>query len=315
MNCQEYVDRFLPAHVDDELIGRERRAADQHVRACGLCCERFAADRQIKALVRSRGLGPMARAPADVQLRIRAAIGAATGALNAERITAFGRLYYRALLRAGGVARRILSSRGGIPASVAALGSLGLIAILLMGRSPDPIAVPATPAFDLAIQRFDTLAQDFVPNVPSESAGNSQGSYYAWVMDRGGGEQLGGEASDLARSYREVGIPEEVYAFEPAGYGLYGGRVDESSDGRPMAYTAYRGEKGELLSICWHAADMAAPVGARYWAGAHTFYEYKGHSLCLTFHPTGHYISILVAHEPVTDLLRDVAIADGAATL
>jgi hypothetical protein len=60
---------------------------------------------------------------------------------------------------------------------------------------------------------------------------------------------------------------------------------------------------------------MAAPVGARYWAGAHTFYEYKGHSLCLTFHPTGHYISILVAHEPVTDLLRDVAIADGAATL
>ena len=55
---------------------------------------------------------------------------------------------------------------------------------------------------------------------------------------------------------------------------------------------------------------MAAPVGARYWSGTHTFYEYKGHSIALTFDPEGHYISMLVAREPVTELLRDVSLAD-----
>jgi hypothetical protein len=174
--------------------------------------------------------------------------------------------------------------------------------------------VPPTPAFDLAVEKFDKLSEEFIPNTPSEAADNNQGAYYAWVMDREGGERSREESADLARSYRDAGVPEEVYDFEPAGYGLFGGRLDESPDASRAAYTLYRGEKGQILSICMHAPEMAAPVGAKYWGGPHTFYEYKGHSLSLTFGPQGHYVSILVAREPVTDLLRDVAVAEGAST-
>ena len=315
MNCQEYIENFLPFHADDELVGRERRAADEHTGGCVHCRVRLAEDRRLKALIRTHV--PLTKAPADARLRIRAALGEAIEARATDRMPAkrqgdSGRNLYAALRVARRDAQSAMQRGRRLPLSMAAIAAVGLIVVLLAGRTPSTIAVPKTAAFDLAVQKFDTLAQGFVPNAAAESASSSDGSYYAWVMDRDSTERPGNESADLARSYREADVPEQVYDFELAGYGLYGGRVDESPDGRPVTYTVYRGEKGQILSICMHAPDLSAPVGARYWAGTHTFYEYKDHSLCLTFHPAGHYVSILVAQETVADLLHDVTVADAA---
>jgi hypothetical protein len=315
MNCQEYIENFLPSHADDELVGRERRAADEHTLGCVHCRVRFAEDRRLKALIRVHL--PMTKAPADARLRIRAALGEAIDEPAVDRMPAehqrdLGRNFYAALRGARDAARGAVQGGRRLPLSMAAIAAVGLIVVLLAGRTPSAIAVPKTAAFDLAVQKFDTLAEGFVPNAAAESASSSDGSYFAWVVDRDSTERPGNESADLARSYREADVPEQVYDFELAGYGLYGGRVDESLDGRPVTYTVYRGEKGQMLSICMHAPDLSAPVGARYWAGTHTFYEYKDHSLCLTFHPAGHYVSILVAQESVADLLHDVTVADAA---
>ncbi len=313
MNCQEYIENFLPSHADDELVGRERRAADEHTSGCVHCRVRLAEDRRLKALIRVHV--PMTKAPAEARLRISAALGEAidaiaTDRMPAERLGNSGRTFYRALRGTRRAAQNAVQRGRRLPLSMAAIAAVGLIVVLLAGRAPSTIAVPKTAAFDLAVQKFDILAQGFVPNAAAESASSSDGSYYAWVVGRDSTERPGNESADLARSYREADVPEQVYDFELAGYGLYGGRVDESADGSPVTYTVYRGEKGQILSICMHAPDLAAPVGARYWAGTHTFYEYKDHSLCLTFRPAGHYVSILVAQEPVADLLHDVTVAD-----
>ncbi len=308
MTCRDYIAKFLAAHADDELIGRDRRAADSHVASCFVCRQHLAENRRIKVLIREQV--PMARVPADVRFGIRTALGRASETVDGIRPETLRGVAYSALRRLREVARASVSRTGRIPASIAAIASIALIAILTTARRPTPIPVPTTSAFDLAVAKFDTLAEGFVPNAPDESE-NSHGAYYAWVMDRDR-KGSGDESADLARSYHEAGVPEEVYDFEAAGYGLIGGQVTASPDGRPMSYTMYRGEKGQILGICLRAPDMAAPVGARYWSGAHTFYEYKGHSIALTFDPEGHYISMLVAREPVTELLRDVSIADSS---
>ncbi|HVN91528.1 MAG TPA: hypothetical protein VMT61_17060 [Candidatus Binataceae bacterium] len=304
MTCREYTEKFLSAHVDDELVGRERRVADGHVAGCFVCRQHHAENRRLKALI--SGHLQMAHVPAHTRLRINSAIGRVSESMAGSRYPTDRRFGYAALRSVFASASRT----GRMPALLGVVASMVLIALVTTTRGPSPIPVPATPAFDLALAKFDSLAEDFVPNAPAESE-NSHGAYYAWVMDRDR-DGSGDESTDLARTYREAGVPEEVFDFEPAGYGLIGGQVAETTDGRPMSYTMYRGEKGQILSICVRAPEMAAPVGARYWSGTHTFYEYKGHSVALTFYPEGHYISILVAREPVSDLLRDVSHAENS---
>jgi hypothetical protein len=46
----------------------------------------------------------------------------------------------------------------------------------------------------------------------------------------------------------------------------------------------------------------------------HSFYRYKHYSLCVTFDPTGRFVSIVVSRQPIIGLVRDVALADMAAT-
>jgi hypothetical protein len=57
---------------------------------------------------------------------------------------------------------------------------------------------------------------------------------------------------------------------------------------------------------------MAAPVGAAYASGVHSFYDYMGYSICLTFYPTGHFVSILVSRQPLQQLVWTVTLADTA---
>jgi hypothetical protein len=59
---------------------------------------------------------------------------------------------------------------------------------------------------------------------------------------------------------------------------------------------------------------MMLPVGAISWIETHSFYQYRGYSLCVTFYPTGHFVSIVVARIPVTQLVRIVALAEEAST-
>lgn len=313
MDCRRYIKEFLSAHADSHLSERELTAADGHLRGCARCRASFAEEHRVKTLIRVNT--PFTRVPADVRLRIRAALGEVTDPESGMRRTDSRRGRGFPVRRAIRAARWMGARPIWIAIPFAAVASMILLVALGVGPfgTRDSLPnVPATPVFDLATASFDGLARGFTPNVATESTRAGDGAYYAWVVERDSGGRRPDESADLARAYHEAGVPEDIYDFASAGYGLYGGRIDQSVDGRPMSYTVYRGEKGEILSICMHAPGFAAPVGASYWSGTHTFFQYKDRSLCLTFSPTGHFVSILVAREPVADLLRDVSLADAA---
>jgi|SRR5581483_2503988 anti-sigma factor RsiW len=297
MTCGEYRESFLTAHADDELIGRDRRAADDHVGRCAGCRTALAQERRLKALVRTR-FAP-GKVPPDLRLRIRAALG--------EISDAPPRRPWRETIRRA--ARRPAALRRRLPLGIAAALAASLILALALKRQTGaPVvfaAVPPTPTFDYAVSKYEALAEEFVPNAAVETS--SAGADYAWVIERESHGYVADEVADLAEAYRNAEVPEDVYDF--AGYRLAGGRIDSTDDGAPATFTLYRSQNGEIISICLRAPNFYAPVGARYWAGSHTFYEYAGHSLCLTFHPD-HYVSIVVADEPVAALLRDVTSAN-----
>jgi anti-sigma factor RsiW len=314
MECCRYTTEFLSAHVDGHLSGQELLTADDHLQSCERCRATFAEEHRVKALIRTSS--PFTKVPADVRMRIRAALGEVTDPdMNARRTDPRRESGFPAR-RAVRVARWMKARPLRIAIPSAAVASLVLLVALGVGpfatRATSP-SVPPTPVFDLAAASFDGLARGFEPNVATEPPHDGDGAYYAWVVDRTSDGRRPDELADLARAYREAGIPEDIYDFTSAGYALYGGRIDQSVDGWPMSYTVYRGDKGEILSICMHAPGFAAPLGARYWSGSHSFFQYQDHSLCLTFGPAGHFVSILVSREPVADLLRDVTLADAAA--
>jgi hypothetical protein len=85
-------------------------------------------------------------------------------------------------------------------------------------------------------------------------------------------------------------------------------------DGRPVTYTLYRRGPESILSLDLKDSQMSAPVGAVYWLGMRSFYEYKGYSLCVTFDSQYHSVSITVTRAPLTDLIRDIALSDAVAT-
>lgn len=305
MDCAHYIQNLLSAHVDGELRGREERLADDHVSSCISCQQRLAQEREVKRLLRSQSR--LARVPADLRLHIRAALGELVETELRARRPARQR-YAAAVARWGACVRRY-PLRFAVP--LAAVAMLMVLGVKSLDFKPLP-QVSNAPLFSLAVNKFDASLRDFAPNATAEDPDHGD-SDFAWVMDRdSSADNSTDEADDLARAYRDAGIPEEIYDFRAVGYGLYGGRIDQAPDGYPVAYTLYSGERGEILSICLHAANFAAPLGALYWAGTHTFYEYQGHSICLTFHPAGHFVSILVSQEPVTALLRDVTQADSA---
>jgi hypothetical protein len=306
MTCDKYIEHFLVLHADDELIGRERRAADDHVASCTPCRLKLKDERSIKAFIGHQG--QIIRTPADVRLRIRAALGElaeppfATAQRDGSR-RASGRFR---------VAARTKELRVILP--VAAALAFIIFGLAVPVHFHQQRYTPPTAAFDLATAKFDSLSRNFRTNVATAAASQGDGAFYAWVVDRDSANRAEEEAADLMEAYREINVPEEIYDFDAAGYGLYGGRIEELPDGKPVTYTLYRGEKGDILSLCMPAPDFSAPIGARYWAGTHSFYEYRGHSISLSFHPDGHFISILVSRESLADLLNDVALADAASS-
>jgi len=196
-----------------------------------------------------------------------------------------------------------------VTASILALAVLIAGLDMFSRRASRGILVPA---FDNAISKFTRFERDFEPNVPLDAFSEHNGIFYAWVVDRNSLTQLSDKIDDVARAYREAGMPADIYHFEQSGYGLTGGRLERLPDGRLVTYTLYHGYQGDILSICYKDARMAAPVGAVYAAGVHSFYDYMGYSICLTFYPTGHFVSILVSREPLQQLMWAVTLAKTA---
>lgn len=305
MDCSEYVDKFLSAHADGELASRERRLADSHVGGCTACRTRLAEERSLKVLVRQHT--NIVKVPAEVHLRIRAAIGEMTDPNFIGRNLS---------TRGQDSDRRFLwpMRQTHVWAPIAAAAAVLLFLAVYSGRSGTP--APATqfhpvPVFDLAIIKYDSLTRYFVPNVPSDRNGTD----FAWVMDRrDSGQPDAGMREDIGRSYSEADMPDDLFNFAPTGYQVSGGRLDRLTDGRPVTYTLYRGSRDAILDIGLKDPEMSAPVGAVYWIGMHSFYEYKGYSFCLTLSSPGHFVSITLTRAPLTELIRDVAMADALAT-
>src|SRR5215469_1176789 len=75
MNCDEYVEHFLSAQADNQLAADELYLAEEHLRGCSRCGALLSEEQELKAQIRLHA--GIAKAPADVRLRIRAALGEA----------------------------------------------------------------------------------------------------------------------------------------------------------------------------------------------------------------------------------------------
>jgi hypothetical protein len=323
LDCSEYIGKYLAAQADDELAAHERRVADDHLAKCTGCRALLAEERSLKVLVHSHA--GLVRTPPDVRLRIRAALGEVTEPRNFERRPNYPQraaAIQRDNRECGGIIRRGVGhlSRNGLWASAGGAAAVIIIVLAIVaGRATNQVASKSTsavPAFDLAIGKYLSFQRDFASNLPPEAYANSDGAVYAWVQDRDPVRRVGTDTADrvddLARAYREINMPDDLLDLSPAGYSLSGARAERLPDGRPVTYTLYTGAGGTILNICYPDSRMAAPVGAVSWLGMRSFYKYKGYSICVSFYPAGHFVSILLSRMPVRQMLDDVAMADAS---
>jgi hypothetical protein len=321
VHCLEYIREYLAAHADNELSTSQLRTADSHLETCPPCRARLSRERTLKQIIRQQA--GLTRAPAELRLRIRSVLNDTTSP-PPQAPTGLGGWH-----RSAGRADDMTSQRE--PAQPAATrpkqrkriwipigvtGSLVLLLVLLTGRGlrqPAVAQAAAVPAFDIAIKKYLQFGREFEPNVPPEAFNSRDGMLYAWVIDRDSLQRVaddGPESDDISRSYRDVDMPADLFDFSAAGYHIAGGRVDRLPNGRRVTYTMYSGDAGQILGLCFSDASMAAPVGAVDWVGMRSFYTYKGYSICLSFYPTDHFVSILVTRMPLQQLLREVANTD-----
>jgi Putative zinc-finger len=320
VHCLEYISEYLAAHADDELSPSQYRAAEAHLKTCLPCQAHLLRERTLKQIIRQQN--GLTRAPAELRLRIRSALSdtASSPATAAMRFRAFHRSVRRANdERSHPEAGRPASIRPArrkriwIPIAITGLLVLFIFLTARLPRQPATAQAAAVPAFDIAINKYLQFGREFEPNVPPEAFNSRDGMLYAWVIDRDSLQRVaddGPESDDISRSYRDVDMPDDLFDFSAAGYHIAGGRVDRLPNGRRVTYTMYSGDAGQILGLCFSDASMAAPVGAVNWVGMRSFYTYKGYSICLSFYPTDHFVSILVTRMPLQQLLREVANTD-----
>jgi len=146
-------------------------------------------------------------------------------------------------------------------------------------------AIPASEAFDQAVYSYETFETAFRPTVPSYSL------------------------SAIAMAYGSAEMPDLMWNFQFAGYGVVGGRIDRLPDGNPVTYTLYHGRNSDILCTRYKASDFAVPPGAVGEMHGHLLYEYKGYSLCVTVSEKGHFICVLITSEPMDRLRHDISLA------
>jgi hypothetical protein len=341
MNCDEYVVHFVSAHADDQLCGLERELAEEHLRGCSQCRMCLAEERALKADIRH--CAGIVTAPADVRLRIRAALGEVRERRPKERsiLASAGILLPTDAARPAVYSSRprpvarVNSGRQAGPAASgrqrlalrpwraqhlaqAALVLLVLLAVTVVSRvtfrsisgrlaADYPKSIPA---FDFAVDRLNQLSEIFAPNVPPEAFSRDSDIIFAWVEEADPRRHGSSELPDISASYEKIQMPPEFCDFGLAGYRLVGGRVDQMPNGEPVTYTLYRNQTQSILSIGLKQS-LSPPQGGN-WVGTHSLYAYRGYSICLTIYPVGHFASIIVTRAPMIELLRDVAASDNS---
>ena len=279
MDCGTYIENYLSAHADGELAGEELRAAEEHVAGCHECRESLEAERALKRLLHDH-LSNL-KTPNEVRSRILMA-------LDREPTTTV-RAEPRPTIRSGSRVRW-LRPQIWIPGAIAALL---LIAVTRLRTVSPPgheettpleevTATEAVPIFDMAGHHLDSFQRKFEPNVPSGSAGEISGAYLDHKM------------------------PGYLWNFGPEGYQMQGGRLETMPDGRGAALTYYRGDKGGILCTYMHY-DGPFPGGAINEGGDHTFYVYKGYSICLSKYPRGDFVCILISRRPMDEFMQTVS--------
>lgn len=281
MNCEEYIANYLSAHADGELTRAEERAVIQHLGSglddgCARCRVRLVEERLLKALIRRQAA--TAKTPEGMQARIGAALDRLDDGSAPRRI---GRAAFRELKRprtwaplaAAAMLLVVIWAGGGLPGLHRETPSAGVSAL------------PAGEALDQAVYSYETFETAFRPTVPSASL------------------------AEIAMAYGSAEMPDLMWNFELAGYGVVGGRIDRLPDGNPVTYTLYHGRNGDILCTRYKASDFAVPSGAVGDMHGHLLYDYKGYSLCLTVSEQGHFICVLTTNEPMDELRHDISLA------
>lgn len=284
MNCEEYIADYLSAHADGELTPEEQRAAERHLGSgpgdgCAACRKRLAEERVLKALVRRQAA--RLKAPEEIQARINAALD------RLDRRSAPGRVGIAVL-------RELKRPRTWAPLAAAAM----LFVVLLAGgvlsgmrrgsrQFPHKAtgAILASEALDEAVYNYETFETAFRPNVPSASL------------------------SAIAMAYGSAAMPDLMWNFQFAGYGVVGGRIDRLPNGDPVTYTLYHGRNSDILFTCYKAGDFTVPPGAVGEVHGHLLYEYKGYSICVAVSEQGRFIYVLTTSEPLDELRHDISLA------
>ena len=283
MNCEEYITNYLSAHADGELTSEEERAVAEHLGSgpsdgCAVCWARLAEERQLKMLIKRQAA--TVKTPQELRARIDAALDRLDRGLGPRWVET-------------AVVRELARPRTWIPIAAAAV----LLVALFVGggppgtsRGPRPSgngvsAIPASDALDEAVYSYETFETAFRPNVPSHSL------------------------AAIATAYGEAEMPDLMWNFQFAGYGVVGGRIDRLPDGNPVTYTLYHGRNSDILCTRYKASDFAVPPGAIGEIHGHLLYEYKGYSLCVTVSEQGRFICVLTTSEPMDQLRHDISLA------
>ena len=283
MNCEEYITNYLSAHADGELTPEEERAVAEHLGSgpsdgCAVCWARLAEERQLKMLIKRQAA--TVKTPQELRARIDAALDRLDRGLAPRWVET-------------AVVRELARPRTWIPIAAAAV----LFVALFVGGGPPGTsrgtrpsgngvsAIPASDALDEAVYSYETFETAFRPNVPSHSL------------------------AAIATAYGEAEMPDLMWNFQFAGYGVVGGRIDRLPDGNPVTYTLYHGRNSDILCTRYKASDFAVPPGAIGEIHGHLLYEYKGYSLCVTVSEQGRFICVLTTSEPMDQLRHDISLA------
>jgi hypothetical protein len=283
VNCEEYITDYLSAHADGELTLAEERAVAQHLGSgaddgCAVCRARLAEERLLKALIKRQAA--TVKTPEEIQARINAALDEIDRGPEPRWIGI-------------AVVRELRRPRTWAPLAAAAM----LLVVVWAGgglhwmhRGTSPTsngvsAIPASEALDQAVYSYETFETAFRPTVPS------------------------GSLEDIAMAYGSAEMPDLMWNFQFAGYGVVGGRIDQLPDGNPVTYTLYHGRKSDILCTRYKASNFAVPPGAVGEVHDHLLYKYKGYSLCVTVSEQGRFICVLTTSEPMDELRHDISLA------
>ena len=240
---------------------------------------RLAEERLLKALIKRQAA--TVKTPEEIQARINAAL---------DRLDRGSRRdgWEAAAVRELESAAHLGTARRGGDALRRAVWRVAACPAMHRGTSPTSngvSAIPASEALDQAVYSYETFETAFRPTVPSYSL------------------------SAIAMAYGSAEMPDLMWNFQFAGYGVVGGRIDRLPDGNPVTYTLYHGRNSDILCTRYKASDFAVPPGAVGEIHGHLLYEYKGYSLCVTVSEQGRFICVLTTSEPMDDLRHDISLA------